>query len=101
MLSDMDRPYGLVALPTECPEGVYFNISCAGLSFIKFNFIILQMRKIYLHLTNLIFSAKSTCQRGQDFGGNDCERDQLCLPDGLGSYKCVCGDQDINCIVHK
>ena len=38
MLSDMDRPYGLVALPTECPEGVYFNISCAGLSFIKFNF---------------------------------------------------------------
>ena len=78
-----------------------FQYKLCWFKFYQIFCMILQMRKIYLHLTNLIFSAKSTCQRGQDFGGNDCERDQLCLPDGLGSYKCVCGDQDINCIVHK
>ena len=25
ILSDMDRPYGLVALPTECPQGMLIN----------------------------------------------------------------------------
>ena len=40
---------------------------------------------------------ESACQNGQGFRGNDCQQDQMCLPDGMGSYLCLCGDDDRNC----
>jgi len=63
MLSDMDKPYGLVALPNGCAE------------------------------------VESSCQNGRGFRGNDCQPDQICLPDGMGSYLCLCGDDDRDCNV--
>ena len=43
------------------------------------------------------FSVESACQGGQEVGGNNCRRDQMCLPDGVGSYICLCGDGDKFC----
>ena len=52
-------------------------------------------RDIYLSL----ILVESACQNGRGFRGNDCQRDQMCLPDGMGSYLCLCGDDDRDCNV--
>ena len=47
----------------------------------------------------LCISVDSACQNGRGFRGNDCQPDQMCLPDGMGSYLCLCGDDDRDCNV--
>ena len=96
MLADMDKPYDLVALPTECPEGRYLwsstkvkNEIIATIKLIWYSYLLFEK--------STSFSVESACQGGQEVGGNNCRRDQMCLPDGVGSYICLCGDGDKFC----
>ena len=92
MLADMDKPYDLVALPTECPEGRYLG---SATKFKRGNYHIWYFYISFQRLPS--FSVESACQGGQEVGGNNCRRDQMCLPDGVGSYICLCGDGDKYC----
>ena len=96
MLADMDKPYDLVALPTDCPEGMYL---WSATKFEKGDYFSFLTHLILLSFISKIifFSVESACQGGQEVGGNNCRRDQMCLPDGVGSYICLCGDGDKFC----
>ena len=93
MLSDMDKPYGLVALPNGCAEGKKFD------DYVKSFVLKLRFDEINSMTATFIYFilVESACQNGQGFRGNDCQQDQMCLPDGMGSYLCLCGDDDRNC----
>ena len=60
-------------------------------------FILTHLIHLYFISNVNFFSVESACQGGQEVGGNNCRRDQMCLPDGVGSYICLCGDGDKYC----